>query len=666
MGTTMALLYESVVSLITKEPSTREDRDVELLIPWFQNMSELFKSQTTDVVQDIVRNCEFRSVSEDTVIIRQGDRGECFYIILSGVVSIYINQTLEDEGNIATSSQDPLGRRQHTDASSTSNTRRHRDQHSRQQSEHDDNNNVIEPEVDETDINRQTIGELDGDAGSPDEVDRSTSAKSLHHPPHDDVDNDDGRYTASSEQSGSCTESSGEDEPPSLIGDHNRVSGTERKLLGNHIRQLDAGQSFGELALVQSNVRRNATVVADTQTDLIVVNRDLYNRSLKAAQQQEFKEKNDFVNNLPLFKQLTPRLKNVMAMSLSPVRFQYGNTMMKQGHPVQRMLFLLSGHAKISMDPIQHIQQYAWMCTDQEQQFAKDIRSGRESRLTWPGRPRQPDVRGVPRIVRRRGSYVDAERERSLKLLHVCVIGPNDYIGDLEVLLKLPTYAYTVQCMEPVEALELNLTNFERIISKRSHNTLLTMRQMSETKLRSRVSRLANEQVNCAVMHRILDILEDQNTPQSVKTARRKEEEEATSLVLQVPSWHNYRDKQRQYLRKRERERRQREHQVERMAHATRLTVQMRLQNSDDVETGLNSMEHHESPHKEQVDENVMMFVRRLSIDMARVLVPSNNSPRRRMPSINSESLLTNGRTDVRKGVNLTRRRTSSQSSSVE
>ncbi len=71
---------------------------------------------------------------------------------------------------------------------------------------------------------------------------------------------------------------------------------------------------------------------------------------------------------------LTPRLKNVMAKSLSHVRFQYGNTLMKQGHPVERMLFLLSGNAKISMDPIQQIQQYHWMCTDEEQQFSKDIR----------------------------------------------------------------------------------------------------------------------------------------------------------------------------------------------------------------------------------------------------------------------------------------------------
>ena len=63
-----------------------------------------------------------------------------------------------------------------------------------------------------------------------------------------------------------------------------------------------------------------------------------------------------------------------MSMSLTPVHFQYGNTIMKQGDPVRGVVFLLSGQAKISMDPIQQIKQYTWMCTDQELQFAKDIR----------------------------------------------------------------------------------------------------------------------------------------------------------------------------------------------------------------------------------------------------------------------------------------------------
>ncbi len=131
-------------------------------------------------------------------------------------------------------------------------------------------------------------------------------------------------------------------------------------------------------------------------------------------------------------------------------------------------------------------------------------------------------------------------------------------------------------------------------------------------------------------MHRILDLLEEKNTPQSVKAARRKEEEEVASLALTSPSWHNYRDKQRQFLRKRERDRRQRDHQVERLAHASMLTVQMRLLNSElaDSRKRPKPVKSYDASHlvEEVDDENVRMYVRRLSIDMARTLVPTNDS----------------------------------------
>ena len=43
----MAHIYEQVVSLITKQPKDRKNRDVELATPWFKDISELFKSQAT-------------------------------------------------------------------------------------------------------------------------------------------------------------------------------------------------------------------------------------------------------------------------------------------------------------------------------------------------------------------------------------------------------------------------------------------------------------------------------------------------------------------------------------------------------------------------------------------------------------------------------------------
>ena len=45
----------------------------------------------------------------------------------------------------------------------------------------------------------------------------------------------------------------------------------------------DAGKAFGELALLNEDSVRNASIIADEETDLLIINRDLFNRSLKVG-----------------------------------------------------------------------------------------------------------------------------------------------------------------------------------------------------------------------------------------------------------------------------------------------------------------------------------------------------------------------------------------------
>ena len=46
---------------------------------------------------------------------------------------------------------------------------------------------------------------------------------------------------------------------------------------------LDAGKSFGELALMNANALRNATIITDEDTDLLVIHRNLFNSTLKVS-----------------------------------------------------------------------------------------------------------------------------------------------------------------------------------------------------------------------------------------------------------------------------------------------------------------------------------------------------------------------------------------------
>ena len=51
------------------------------------------------------------------------------------------------------------------------------------------------------------------------------------------------------------------------------------------------GKSFGELALLKKNCVRNATIITDMSTQLLVVNRQLYNRCIRESQEKEFMAK---------------------------------------------------------------------------------------------------------------------------------------------------------------------------------------------------------------------------------------------------------------------------------------------------------------------------------------------------------------------------------------
>ena len=50
-----------------------------------------------DVLQDVIKMSEVETVESDSVIIKQGDVGHRFYVILRGKVSVYINNVISDE-----------------------------------------------------------------------------------------------------------------------------------------------------------------------------------------------------------------------------------------------------------------------------------------------------------------------------------------------------------------------------------------------------------------------------------------------------------------------------------------------------------------------------------------------------------------------------------------
>ncbi|XP_074659858.1 uncharacterized protein LOC141912511 isoform X2 [Tubulanus polymorphus] len=406
--------YDQVVSVIDKPPSSRTTGEINALIPFFLKKSELFKSLKTDILIDIIRNCLFKRVERDFVLIKQGEKGDCFYIILSGKVAIYISNALADEGNLT--------------------------------------------------------GTVDDEA---------------------------------------------DDERDELLGDEDfkkeeKKKPLDRSKFGNYIAPLDTGKSFGELALINKDCVRNASIIADETTDLVVVDRELYNRSLKAAQLAEFEERNTFVSECPYFSNWQQRFKKQMAMSLVKVKIPYDGCIVKQGDPVVGLYFVLRGQSKVIMDPTQHETQYPQYYPIEDFEVNAERNEELEELLNSTKKkqslaPVQTDViRGPPsaEVLKRRKGALEHRR----KIYEICVIGPREVIGDMELSMELPTYMQTLHCMQATEVYSLDMKNFERLVSRKNPWTVEAMRNSAEVKIESRAMRFDKHiPLLNALMHKIAD-----------------------------------------------------------------------------------------------------------------------------------------------------------------
>ena len=104
-----------------------------------------------------------------------------------------------------------------------------------------------------------------------------------------------------------------------------------------------AGAVFGEVALLkEDDCIRTASIITDETCDLVVVNRELYNRCVKYVLKKEFEEKTSFIANNPYFQMWAPKYKKQLAMALQKDTIPYEGTLVRQGDPLGAIYFLLS------------------------------------------------------------------------------------------------------------------------------------------------------------------------------------------------------------------------------------------------------------------------------------------------------------------------------------
>ncbi|CAL1537153.1 unnamed protein product [Lymnaea stagnalis] len=393
----MSKEYENALRVISKPPDKRFDSEINQLVPWLRSKAKLFKGLKADILADIIRNCDYVTKYRDDVIIKQGDIGDCFYIVLHGKVTIYILNKDQMEG------------------------------------EEDDGNfdNIIQ---------------------------------------------------------------------------YNKEGALDRAKLGYCVTSLESGTPFGDVALTSDDNIRTASIVADERTDLLVVDRALYNRSMKEVLAKEFQQKTTFIKNNPLFSNWSPKYRKQLAMALYKDGYAYESSLVRQGDRTTYMYFILSGQVEIQVDASQHSQQYpAIFKAARENEADKLIKKGEHSR-------QQSSDHGHSNHHHHLNNSNNIKRREGGKCMRLCHLGVNESVGDIELAMDLQTFMQTAICKESTEVLVLEQKHYERLFVRRHPRTIEAMREEIGVRLASRLS-LLNPTQEIPFLSYLLKILKSRNKP---------------------------------------------------------------------------------------------------------------------------------------------------------
>ncbi len=86
---------------------------------------------------------------------------------------------------------------------------------------------------------------------------------------------------------------------------------------------------------------RSATVIADEKTDLMVVDRQLYNRSVRDVLAKEYKQKSEFISDNSLFSTWAPKYRKQLTMAMYTMTYPYESVLVRQGDQTDYMYFVL-------------------------------------------------------------------------------------------------------------------------------------------------------------------------------------------------------------------------------------------------------------------------------------------------------------------------------------
>ncbi|XP_067942537.1 uncharacterized protein [Watersipora subatra] len=264
---------------------------------------------------------------------------------------------------------------------------------------------------------------------------------------------------------------------PAPVSPEKQEEQSERSTLGKFIMLIESGKSFGELALLSENPERNASIVADIDNmDLLVVDKELYDRTIKECQLAEYKDKREFIAKHPLFKTWGMKLQRLLEMSMTKEVYNFDSVIVRQGLPFDGLYFIISGEAKLMIDPMKHKSQYSRLMSSVDSASKK------------------PLAQNIVHVKRKFG-YAEAEKMVNQKCVALTCLSEGDVFGDLESITQLPTYMGSLLCVSQVVVLHINSKNLDRLVVKKNPRTYEQFKDATFSRytdmLKTRVGQLA-------------------------------------------------------------------------------------------------------------------------------------------------------------------------------
>eukprot|EP01029_Cantina_marsupialis_P020328 TRINITY_DN4767_c0_g1_i1.p1 TRINITY_DN4767_c0_g1~~TRINITY_DN4767_c0_g1_i1.p1 ORF type:complete len:1041 (-),score=292.86 TRINITY_DN4767_c0_g1_i1:1478-4600(-) len=239
---------------------------------------------------------------------------------------------------------------------------------------------------------------------------------------------------------------------------------------GEHLRNVEAGEIFGEYALI-SDCAMKATLTAVSDSKVWAVDRHECRQRLATSAHKDLMERTHFLNRLPLFRKMTGVQIVKAASMMIPKEFSAGTTLHKSGHPGTHISIIQSGRAHVCFenpcdyDTLADPEVESPLHTEEVKSTSPPSSFSLEGMLLPVGGEDSPSsihssYSAKPRLSL--SALDDGE------LLHgaprsrcCCEMGPGEIIGENSMIMNPPIWRCTTTSLTDVTVLQLKRNQFK-------------------------------------------------------------------------------------------------------------------------------------------------------------------------------------------------------------